>query len=157
MRTELFVQFVTAREWAFITGLQKRLKEGRREGRLLSLKKRKSFSYALTGGGWHGEARVGLVRSQESCGIGLGDVWLSMVGPELGRVTTKKEKPSVVNKVLPILDQLLPGLSFGSWTSCFRSWCQTSVFIHVADTVRLYILSIWSFSSYHLLGNTLMF
>ena len=118
MRTELFVQFVTARELAFITGLQKRLKEGRRVGRLLSLKK-KSFSYALTGGGWHGEARVGLVRSQESCGIGLGDVWLSMVGPELGRVTAEKEKPSVVNKVHS--GPMLPGLSFGSWTSCFRS------------------------------------
>lgn len=68
-------------------------------GKASQFKKKKSSSYALTGGGWHGEARVGLVRSQESCGIGLGDVWLSMVGPELGRVTAEKEKPSVVNKV----------------------------------------------------------
>ena len=92
-------------------------------GRLLSLKKKEGFRYTVNGGGWHGEAGGGLVRSQESCGIGLGDVCLSMVGPELGRVTKKKkkEKPSVVNQVLPILDQLLPGLSFGSWTSCFRS------------------------------------
>lgn len=42
MRTELFVQFVTAREWAFITGLQKRLKKaGEREG-FSSLKERAS-------------------------------------------------------------------------------------------------------------------
>jgi len=67
-----------------------RRKESRK---LLSLKKKKeAFRYALPGGGWHGEARGVLVRSQVSCGIGLGDVWLSMVGPELGRVTTKKRK-----------------------------------------------------------------
>ena len=66
-------------------------------GRLLSLKKKEGFRYTVNGGGWHGEAGGGLVRSQESCGIGLGDVCLSMVGPELGRVTKKKKKIKTIS------------------------------------------------------------
>lgn len=61
-------------------------------GKASQFKKKEGFRYAVTGGGWHGEAGGGLVRSQESCGIGLGDVCLPMVGPELGRGTTKKRK-----------------------------------------------------------------
>ena len=138
MRTELFVQFVTAKVWAFITGLQKRLKEGRRVGRLLSLKKKEGFRYAVTGGGWHGEAGGRLVRSQESCGIGLGDVCLSMVGPELGRVTKKKKKKK--NHQLSIK-------SYPFWTNCFQDWVLAPGLVALEVEARLlFLFMVWTLS-----------
>ena len=136
MRTELFVQFVTAREWAFITGLQKRLKEGRRVGRLLSLKKRRRLQVCSA---WRWLARRSQRRASQKPSI-LWD-WsggcLAFHGwSRVGQSNNKKKK----NHQLSIK-------SCPFWTNCFQDWILAPGLVALEVEVRLLFLSmVWTLS-----------
>lgn len=138
MRTELFVQFVTARVWAFITGLQKRLKEGRRVGRLLSLKKKRRLQVCCD---WRWLAwRSQMWASQKprilwdwSGGCLAIHAW-----SRVGQRNKKKKK----NHQLSIK-------SYPFWTNCFQDWVLAPGLVALEVEARLlFLFMVWTLSVY---------